>query len=157
MLSWTNDYVYELRDFLRDNDNNEAEIERIKKIPLGKWNYLPERSKKTQDFDSLGLVRAIGKTSLTGEPINEVYFSGIKTKEEQATYIENETALSLVKTTSDDNKKLKDEISLNRVIAARLSKRIAKTRAEATEVNYEFKPKQKEALTIHKNFILKYS
>ncbi|MDR2427006.1 MAG: DEAD/DEAH box helicase family protein [Endomicrobium sp.] len=148
-LSWTNDYIYELRNFLRDNEKNKAEIDRIKKIPIGKWNYLPKRAKTVPNSDSLALIRTIGKTSLTGQSIDEVYFLSVKTQEEKASYIEKEIALSLIKTTPDDNKKFIDEIFIDRAMAARVSKNVAKTRAEIADVKYDFKyNKQIKALTL---------
>jgi len=148
ILSWTNDYVYELRNFLHQNEENISEIERIKKIPLGKWNYLPNK-KNEYNFDALSLVRAEGKTSLTGKSINEVYFSEIKEQGEyKAGYIANEVALSIIRTTPEDNNPLDDKITLDRIKVAKRAKVIAKTRAESENSKFEFKPKQLEALKI---------
>lgn len=39
-LDWTDDYSLELKSYL-EKHRSDGEIERIKSIPKGKWNYLP--------------------------------------------------------------------------------------------------------------------
>ena len=71
ILSWTNDHVYKLREFMAKND--QVEIDRIRSIPDNKWGYLPQHTDAAYD-KSLSLLRVEGKTSITNQPINQTFF-----------------------------------------------------------------------------------
>ncbi|GHU66931.1 hypothetical protein AGMMS49983_17380 [Clostridia bacterium] len=152
ILSWTDDYSYELRRFASEH-KDDGEIERLKAIPLGKWNYLPERKTKLAADTCLALERVTGRTSLTGVPINETLFISVNTTGRYvADYIDDADALASIKTTPEDNGRSKDAIRLDREIVARRAARQAKTKAESTESIYKLKPKQIEALTVLKDY-----
>jgi ERCC4-related helicase len=145
MLSWTNNYVFDLRKFLKDNENNTEYIEYVKKIPLGKWNYLPDENKiKAKDIISLALIRNLGKTSITNKEINELFFAGINDKN-QALSMEREEALDIIKTNFENNTKDIDNIILQRHLISRMAKKVTKDKAEKPNI-YDFKPSQIKAI-----------
>jgi ERCC4-related helicase len=144
ILSWTNDYVTDLRKFLSQNDSKK--IERIHSIPLGKWNYLPCTQKLIND-EVLALTRVKGITSITGQDILDTYFIKVNTNGEySAQFIEEIIALARIKTTPEDNNRLLDKIDCDRLKVNNRAVRLAKTKAAGQENRYEFKPKQENAL-----------
>jgi len=144
ILSWTNDHVYKLREFL--NNSNEEEIDRIKKIPEGKWNYLPIHT-QLESGRALSLLHVDGKTSITNQPITQTFFIETITSGEYASEVVDEfLALQNIQTTPDDNLRNRDMINVERDTVTRRTSRTAQRRAEAGDIRYELKPKQLEAL-----------
>lgn len=135
ILSWTNDHVFVLRDYL--NSASEEEKQRIQKIPLGKWAYLPEKS----IFDPehvISLQKAVGKTSITGQPITQTFFTSSETREPYVTEVmEDQEVLDLLKTIPSDNERREDRIDVNRQAIAKRAAGTAKRRAEKTENVYK--------------------
>jgi hypothetical protein len=160
VLSWTDDYSFELRRFIKDHEGD-GEVERIRAIPPGKWNYLPEKNaKKPADNACLALERLTGRTSLTGEPINDTMFITVTEdgRYGRAHYIEDEEALSYIKTAPDDNGCSRDTIEADRSMVARRASRQARTRGEAPAVSYPLKPSHKKALdAIQDHFLISTS
>ncbi|WP_413853320.1 SNF2-related protein [Candidatus Ruminimicrobium bovinum] len=151
ILSWTNNYVFDLRKFLKDNENNKKYIKYIQKIPLEKWNYLPDENKtKAKDIFSLALIRTLGKTSITNKEINELFFAGIN-EQNQAFSMEREESLGIIKTTSDNNTKHIDNIKLQRYLISRLAKKVTKDKAEKPNI-YNFTPSQLKAIIALQQF-----
>lgn len=145
ILSWTNDHIYQLRDFL--NNKEEAEIERVKNIPYGKWCYLPDKSPQ-EGSKTLSLQFVEGKTSITNEPIEQTFFIETSTEGEYPSEIVEEyMALQKIQTTPEDNERLQDKITVDREKVKRRSSNTAKRRAEAADSIYELKPRQLDALT----------
>ena len=151
ILSWTNDHVFILRDYL--SKTSDEEINRIKNIPLGKWSYLPAKS----DFDHkhvISLQRAIGKTSITNEPIVLTFFmTSDSTSSPYVTEImDDQEALDFIKTIPSDNQRKIDKISVDRPSIARRANRTAKRRAENNEkIKYKFTPSREQAVDIMQN------
>ena len=145
ILSWTNDHVYRLRQFL--NDHDEEEVDRIKNMPEGKWNYLP--GKTEQEYSKvLSLLRVDGKTSITDTPISQTFFVATATTGEYASEVVDEfEALQNIATEPEDNERTKDTIDVERDRVVRRSSRIAKIRAESGDSVYVLKPRQLDALT----------
>ncbi len=145
ILSWTNDHVYRLRQFL--NDHTQEEIDKIKSIPEGKWNYLPSTTKQ-EHGKVLSLLRVDGKTSITDTPITQTFFVSTITAGEYASEVIDEfEALQNIATLPEDNERKRDNIDVERNTVARRTSRIAKIRAEAGDSVYILKPRQLDALT----------
>lgn len=127
ILSWTNDHIYRLREFL--NDSDEVEIQRIKDIPVGKWGYLPLES-KLENSACLSLQFVEGKTSITNKPIEQTFFIKTTTEEEYPSEIVEEfIALQQIQTTAGDNNRILDKIVIDREIVKRRAMNTAKRRA----------------------------
>ncbi|GHU47168.1 hypothetical protein FACS1894200_02110 [Spirochaetia bacterium] len=146
ILSWTDDFSADLRKFLAEND--QKEIERIRSIPLGKWNYLP-RKEKLLDDEVLALTKAKGITSITGQDISDTYFIKVTANGEYpGIYIEEIEALAKIKTTPEDNNPLPDTITVNREKVNRRAVLLAGKKASGQISRYSFKPSQESALKV---------
>lgn len=67
ILDWTDDYSSELRLFLEEH-KEDGEIDRIRSIPKGKWNYLPVKEGEMFDpKEVIGLYTTSGKITGTGK------------------------------------------------------------------------------------------
>lgn len=155
LLDWTDDYSLELKSFL-DSHKEDGEIERIKSIPIGKWNYLPEKNKEMLDINSiLGLYTSQGKTTGTGEKKIDISFVKIITSNQnlgpfvslKVDYVEEQQALNLIKTDPSDNKVNIDTIKVNREKYLTRGKTEVQARFESNKSVFEPKPSQIEVLT----------
>ncbi len=115
----SDEFLYELRKFLEMNKDLPAEVDRIKRIPLGKWNYLPRVSIQKGLIASnevIGLVRIEGKESITGNKLTEIAFSKIKTLGDYSgEYIDEKSALRVIRTIPQDNNRSLDLINVDRL------------------------------------------
>jgi ERCC4-related helicase len=146
ILSWTDDFSADLRKYLAENDKKE--IERIRSIPLGKWNYLP-RKEKLLDDEVFALTKAKGITSITGQDISDTYFIKVTANGEYpALYIEEIEALAKIKTAPEDNKKVPDTITVDREKVNKRAILLAGKKASGQINRYSFKPGQENALKI---------
>lgn len=145
ILSWTNDHIYKLREFLVKND--QTEIDRIKDIPDNKWNYLPSRTGAAHD-KSLSLLRVEGRTSITDHPIIQTFFVETLTEGEYVSnFVDEFLALQNIQTTPEDNERSKDDIHVDRQKVERRSSRTAERRAMSGDSrNRRLKPHQEQAL-----------
>ena len=146
ILSWTNDHVFALRDYLATH--NEREVNRIKSIPLGKWSYLPAHSTFSSNH-ALGMVRVSGRRSITDEPIIQTIFVDLDTSDGVVAprVIDDQVAMNYIQTIRDDNDRRVDSITLDRSIIARRAKRAAIVRAQSKK-EYSIKPSAEKALAI---------
>lgn len=150
ILSWTNDHILILRDFL--NSADESLVRRIQNIPLGKWSYLPDKSK----FDSghvISLQRAIGTTAITGQPITQTFFmSSDATEYPYVTEVMDEQeALDHIRTGVTDNQRKIDRIKVDRQAIAQRASRTAKRKAESNDKIFQLKPSMEEAIDLMQN------
>ncbi len=150
ILSWTNDHIFVLRDFL--NSADEATVKRIKSIPLGKWSYLPEKS----NFDSrhaISLQRAIGTTAITGQPITQTFFMNSDVTEFPyvTEVMDEQEALDYIKTNASDNQRKTDTIKVDRQLIAQRALRTAKRKAESNDKIFQLKPSMEEAIDLMQN------
>jgi ERCC4-related helicase len=166
ILQYSDEYIFELRRYISEHEDD-GEIERISKIPLGKWNYLPKKQKYgdaelSPDVDAafpdqdccLALERVTGKTSQTGVPVSQTLFVSIETVGRYlATPIEDEEALALIKTVPTDNQRLHDKISIERDTVARRAMAQAKAKAQTANAQFDIKPQQLETLTFMQQFL----
>lgn len=123
LLDWVDDYSIELRNFLDKHKDQPEEVERIKSIPLGKWNYLPDKSDLyLLPKEIIGLYRINGTYTATNEVIEDFGFVKINASTQvrgpfasiTAESISHEEALSRIRTTEDDNNRIFDLIEVNR-------------------------------------------
>lgn len=147
ILSWTNDHIFALRDFL--NTSDKVIVEKIKRIPMGKWSYLPSNSK----FDLshvISLQKAIGKTSITNQPITQTFFMSSEAfVDPHVTEImDDQEALDFIKTAPDDNSRKTDKIHIDRQAIANRASRTAKRRAENGKKIYQLTPSKEEAVEL---------
>ena len=150
ILSWTNDHIFVLRDFL--NSADETLVKRIQDIPLGKWSYLPEKSK----FDSrhvISLQRAIGTTAITGQPITQTFFMDSDATEYPyvTEVMDEQEALDYIKTSASDNQRKPDRISVDRQSIAQRASRTAKRKAESNGRIFQLKPSMEETIDLMQN------
>ncbi len=151
LLAHTDEHILELRKFLGKNTNNQDEIERVKSIPVGKWNYLPTTQSKVQY--ALALMKTFGSTANGSNRIEDNYFIEVNCKDGYiASYIELAEALDVIKTAERDNKVEKDRITFNRVKINSRAKAEARRQAENPSELYSLKPKMLEALTVLRNY-----
>lgn len=158
----TDEYVFELRRFLTDHEDD-ADMRRIKAIPAGKWNYLPERDinllddssklieKETLPPDSyLSLERVEGCGVVSNEPFSTTMFIEVEASGRyySATVIEEVSALAMIKTSADDNQPVRDAIpqALDRSRVARRADALARVRAESNDNNRNITPSEAKAL-----------
>ncbi|MFW5871960.1 MAG: helicase-related protein, partial [bacterium] len=147
LLADSDEHIIALRTFLAENSENQQYIERIKNMPKGKWNYLPQKSHHPNS--SIALVRAIGKTKETEKTISELFFVDVKCQDEYvATYLEYNQALDLIKTAPDDNDSSLDQIDIDRLKVISRSKAEAKRQANNPETIYKIKPSFEKALIV---------
>lgn len=158
----TDEYVYELRKFLADHEED-GHVERIKAMPSGKWNYLPEREvqlfcastgipkAKTLPPDAfIVLERIEGSGVVSNEPFDTTLFVQVQAVGRySASVMEEVDALCLIKTSPDDNEPQRDTIpqSVDRVRVARRAERMAKVRTESNDGQRDIKPSEVKALT----------
>ena len=155
-LDWTDDYSLELRAFLEEH-KEDGEIERIRAIPRGKWNYLPD-SKETvlNPTEALGLYTTNGKIVNTGEKITDVGFVKIESSGKsrgpfssiRAEYMEERAALQIIRTDPDDNQSGMDTIALNRENYIQKGKTEVKVQFDTNKTAFELKPAHLKALEI---------
>lgn len=148
ILAHTDEHVLELRKFLGKNKENPKLIEYIKRMPIGKWNYLPSASSFKNC--SLALVKAVGTTEASKHNVSELFFVDIKQTSEEyiATYIDTVKALDSIRTDETDNERLLDKIKLDRVKISNRSMAEAKRQAANPENSYSLEPQYEKALLL---------
>ena len=123
LLDWVDNYSIELRNFLDKHKDQPEEVERIKSIPLGKWNYLPDKNDLyLLPKEIIGLYRINGTYTATNEVIEDFGFVKINASTQTsgpfasitAESISQEEALNRIKTTENDNNRIFDLIQVNR-------------------------------------------
>lgn len=130
------EYILDLRRFQRDGSKEDKE--RIQKIPLGKWGYLPESmTSKT----ILSLTRARGTTTVTGVDFETQIFVKSDPLENYSTApIETIEALGYLRTTPEDNQRKKDEIRYERETVKRRVLIIAAKQAIKKQTPFKITP-----------------
>lgn len=147
LLADNDEHIIELRTFLAKNKNNSEYINGVQNIPKGKWNYLP--SKSHYPNRSIALAEATGMTKESEKKISELFFIDIECfGEHKASYIEYNQALDLIKTTSDDNRKVLDQIKYDRLKVISRSSAEAKRQASNPEYLFKIKPSFERALLV---------
>lgn len=155
-LDWTDDYALELRSFLEFHEGD-GEVERIRSIPKGKWNYLPEDKGNTIDpTEVIGLYAMNNKNSVKGIKDRDVGFVKIYSSGKnrgpfssiRAKYIEDQEALKKIKALSDNNKSGIDTIKINREEYIAKGKTEVEVQFDSNKTTFNIKPSHKKALEI---------
>ena len=155
-LDWTDNYSLELRAFLEAH-KEDGEIERIKSIPKGKWNYLPKKDGTIVDpTEIIGLYTTRGKITGTGEKIMDIGFIKIAASSQNlgpfvslsADYIEEQQALKIIKANPEDNKTNMDTIKVNREKYIVRGKTEVQARFDSNKSLFKLKPAHIRALTV---------
>lgn len=151
------EYIFELRRFLAKHQNDDV-IQKIQRIPMGKWNYLPNAKRKKDllpDNTYLALERAEGRGVITNEPFTSTTFIRINGYGKYyATVIDEAEALSIIKTTPDDNKREKEKLplSLDRNLIARRAQTAARINVQGHTIERDIKESEKRALQAIKEY-----
>ncbi|PTJ59028.1 helicase [Mammaliicoccus sciuri] len=155
-LNWVDDYSLELRDFL-EKHKEDGEVERIKSIPKGKWNYLPYSQNKLIDLtEVIGLYTTDKKVTSTGKKITNVGFVKISSSGKnrgpfssiRAEYMEEEDALLKIKTVPADNTMEIDNIKVNREEYITKGNTEVEVHFETSKASFILKPSHIKALEI---------
>ncbi len=149
LLAHTDEHILELRKFLGKHSNSPSEIERVKNIPLGKWNYLPESFNYKNESISLVKTHSLTKESL--KEVTDLFFISVKKTnqgEYVAEYIDFNKALDVIKTCEDDNKRAPDCINLDRWKVASRAYGEAKRQVNNKSNCYKITPRYEKALKI---------
>ena len=155
-LDWTDDYSLELRAFLEEH-KEDGEIERVRAIPKGKWNYLPKNSEQYLDpTEILGLYTTSGKITGTGEKIKDVGFVKIASSGEsrgpfssiRTEYMEEQDALKRIKANPEDNKEGMDTIKINREEYISKGETEVKVQFDTNKFVFDLKPSHRKALEL---------
>lgn len=162
VIDWIDDYSMELREFLDTNDFKE--IERIARIPSGKWNYLPKNTDTDQIY---GLFKGYGTNVATGKKVTNTVFIEYEERaainffaakqSAQPKIISDEEVLKHIKTNPEDNEKSIDTISVDRANYMELG--FAETRTNfATKKNlFDIKPRHIRALESLQEHLTEYT
>lgn len=149
LLAHTDEHILELRKFLGKNENNPEEINKVKNIPMGKWNYLP--SSKPYNNKCLSLIRTTSMTKDSKKEVKDLFFVSVKkTSDDEyvAEYIDTTKALDLIKTDENDNVREQDKITLDRVKVSSRSYGEAKRQADNPSNPYKITPMYERALKV---------
>ena len=122
ILAHTDKHIIELRKYLGQNPVDSDEYNKVKNMPLGKWNYLPQKV----DYNKLGLslVRIEGiKKDKEGKVKKDIGNFFIQFSQNEGMYkvgyINTVDALDLIQTGPEDNKRTEDKIEIDREIVAK--------------------------------------
>lgn len=159
IIDWIDIYSLELREFI--DSHSEEEINRIKNIPVGKWNYLPKR--KDNENKAYGLFKEHSKNVVTGEKISNAVFveyeeskdSNIFAKKAGVTakIVSDDEVLAHVKTNPEDNKRKQDTIELDREKLMRAGKQESKTNFGSQANYFKIEPRHEKALLALNKYI----
>lgn len=159
ILAHTDKHIIELRKFLGQNPVGSDEYNKVYSIPLGKWNYLPEKA----NFNKLGLslvkIKGIKKDSEGTEKEDAgTFFIQISQNEGmyKVGYINTVDALDLLQTTTEDNQKTEDRIEIDREKVARRVKLEGERQYMNPDSGYVLKPQYIKALNTLLPYLLDY-
>ena len=143
-LAYTDEHILNLRLFLGENKNNEEYIQEIKEMPLGKWNYLSQNSSFSK---ILSLIEVESNTRITNKAIKDLYFYEVENEyPHMASFFEQYKALNLLKAEKSENKRIRDDIHLDRIAIANRSFGAAKRSAANPKKTYNIDPQYQKAL-----------
>lgn len=157
ILDWSDDYALELRNFI-DNHASDREVDRLKAIPLGKWNYLPRKNQELiPDTNEIyALFSANGRMTGTNELVHDTGFVRItKTganrgpfSQVRASYVDDQDALVKIKTVPDDNEVGMDLINVDRQEYLEKGRVEINAQFESNRTLFDVKPSQAKALSL---------
>ena len=149
ILAHTDKHIIELRKFIGQNPVGSDEYNKVYNIPLGKWNYLPEKT----NFNKLGLslvkIKGIKKDSkgIEKEDVG-IFFIQISQNEGmyKVGYINTVDALDLLQTVPEDNERTEDRIEIDRGKVTRRVKIEGERQYMNPDSGYTLKPQYIKAL-----------
>ncbi len=154
----SDEYAFELRQFIGEHGTTSEEFKRVANIPLGKWNYLPQQHEAAASKgvlkagDYLALERVVGRSSVTEKPFTTTLFMKIDSTDRwlRTDSVEDVDALALIKTDPSNNEPLPDNIdkTLDRLAVANRAENSAKVKTETNEATYFIKPAGERALKV---------
>ncbi len=124
-LSWTENFIADLRDFLKNSSDDE--IKKIQKMPTGKWNYLP----KTSNANNTLALHKIATGDRPSEQTSCMFFEISESEGANnsragsfvkaghvvsAKFIQDGHALNMIKTDASDNERVRDNINVDRAL-----------------------------------------
>jgi ERCC4-related helicase len=155
LLAYTDEHILNLRKFLAEYKDQQSYIDKVKNIPLGKWNYLPENT-KTSKVLSLFHVNSRAKNS--EKTFNDLFFIEVEPEGDfKAIFKEQYEALNMLKTTPEDNIALNDNIKIDRNQVMNRARRLARRIAANTQQVYNIQNQyQKALISLKPHFPLHY-
>lgn len=153
-LAHTDEHVIELRKFLGENKDNIHVIDRVRNMPLGKWNYLSSRINQGKKI--ISLTRVQGYTVKSRRFFEDKFFIEVELAQGEyvASYIDFTKALDILRTQKDDNLRQIDSITYDRVTVYMRSTGEAKRQTNNPESRYIIMPRYLTALTIIADYLL---
>lgn len=153
ILAENDEHVSELRKFLAKYKDDSKHIDRIKNMPLGKWNYLPKG--RCLKSETLSMVKVDQSNNDGNIKTQDVIFikTQINSGEYIAEYVDYVKALDLIKTTEDDNKREIDCCDVDRIKIRSRVKSEARRQAMNDEDKYRFTPSYEKALINLYNYL----
>lgn len=124
-------HINHLREFLGRHQEGSAERKRVENIPLGKWNYLPARSKPCDGV--LALVEVESRAKGEDAVYTDRFFSRVQTtkgKDYRTDHFDCNEALGYLETTENDNEPQVDRIACDRHLVVARAETAAKRQAE---------------------------
>ena len=107
------EHVFELRTFLKNA--GDKEIETIKDMPLGKWGYLPSIKRKLKEVpEVIGLTQTTLKEDSSARTYPVDIFVEYRSRDGKVDVIDTIEALNHLKTSPDENKRLRDNIAIDK-------------------------------------------
>lgn len=155
LLAFTDEHILNLRKFLSDYKDQDAYIEKVKSMPLGKWNYLPEHT-KTSKILSLYYVNSKAKNS--DKTFNDLFFIEVEPEGDfKAAFKEQYDALNMLKTTPEDSFYFKDLINADRTQVMNRARGLARRIAVNTQQVYQIQNQyQKALISLKPHFPMNY-
>jgi ERCC4-related helicase len=156
LLAQADENIINFRKFLADNPLGSKEFDRIKDMPLGKWNYLSLKS--SFQHDALGLIKVEMTTAVSQKDTSSIFFVDVsenESGENVATYIDSSMALEYIKADKDDNLRKIDNIKLNRLMISRRAIGEAKRQATNPTKNYRMTSQYVAALNVLSPYLFK--
>lgn len=136
------EFIIDLRAFERDA--SESDKTAVRRIPIGKWGYLPEHSaKEIGAVEALALIRVSGTTVGENETFTNHIF--ISTTDSWGP-VETMDALRAIRVSASEKSSLRDQINLDRGLIALRSKQVAKTHAKSNVSTFRITPSTTRAL-----------
>ena len=163
ILSWTNDYLQDLKQFLAEHTNQhgeyDAKVRKIQNIPMGKWNYLPQSSNSSPDQNlgladnqTLALYAVEGKFTDSQEKIEDTVFVKVSEGASRGPFsslsaevVDDEIALGLIKVTPENNQTRPSQIKRDRLKVISTANEEVRLISSSDKASYDIKP-QKRAL-----------
>jgi ERCC4-related helicase len=148
LLAHVDEHVIALREFMYKNRDNPIEVKRVQNIPLGKWNYLSNKSSFAKG--SIALMKTKSEALESKTIIENTMFVQVNTHDSEyvTTYLDYSNALEYIKAKPEDNNKTLDTIQFDRLKVLNRAKAESKRQVSNPEDHFSLTPKYEKAVTI---------